>query len=78
MHEELAPDLVLVDMNLYDMNGLDVIRVLGKTACPPRIVAMSGWGLPVFDMAILLGADKLLEKPFAIQELLDIVPLKAA
>lgn len=78
MHDELGFDLVLVDMKLPDLDGLSVIQALGKALCPPRIVAMSGWGQSLLDKAEVLGAEMLLEKPFGIQKLLDFVAAKAA
>ena len=41
---ELAPDLILLDLVLPDMSGVDVLREL-RTAVPsPKVLFLSGWG----------------------------------
>ena len=41
---ELTPDLILLDLVLPDMSGVDVLREL-RTAVPsPKVLFLSGWG----------------------------------
>lgn len=78
MNGDLKPDLVFVDIKLPGLSGFEVIQKLQQGVHVPRIVAMAGMGRSVLDLAENLGADASLEKPFGIQELLDIVALQAA
>ena len=64
------PDLVLLDLGLPDMDGLDVIRAIRTRANTP-IVVLSARDAEHDKVAALdLGADDYLTKPFGINELL--------
>jgi two-component system KDP operon response regulator KdpE len=64
------PDLVLLDLGLPDLDGLEVIRELRQRASTP-IVVLSARGAEQVKVAALdLGADDYLTKPFGINELL--------
>jgi two-component system KDP operon response regulator KdpE len=64
------PDLILLDLGLPDMDGLEVARVIrGWSAVP--IIVLSARGLEKDKVAALdLGADDYVTKPFGMQELL--------
>lgn len=72
-HQEV--DLMLVDILMPDMDGLELIPLLRKTRPASKIIAMSGgsgeWDY--LDTATLLGANDTLKKPFSLQALLDAV-----
>ncbi|MBI2955531.1 MAG: response regulator transcription factor [Chloroflexi bacterium] len=64
------PDLILLDLGLPDMNGLEVIREIRAQASTP-IVVLSVRGAERDKVAALdLGADDYLTKPFGVDELL--------
>lgn len=64
------PDLILLDLGLPDMDGLDVIRQIRDRANTP-IVVLSVRGSEHDKVAALdLGADDYLTKPFGVDELL--------
>ena len=66
----VRPDLVLLDLGLPDMDGLDVIRVIRDRTSTP-IVVLSARGAEHDKVAALdLGADDYLTKPFGVNELL--------
>ncbi|MDE2167213.1 MAG: response regulator [Alphaproteobacteria bacterium] len=66
-HEK--PDLVVLDLGLPDMNGLDVIRALRAKSDVPVIV-LSARGDEQGKVAALdLGADDYVTKPFGMDEL---------
>jgi len=72
-HQEV--DLMLVDILMPDMDGLELIPLLRKTRPASKIIAMSG-GSGVWDYldtAKHLGANDTLRKPLGPQELLDAV-----
>ena len=64
------PDLVILDLGLPDMNGLDVIRALRAQSDVPVIV-LSVRGDEQGKVAALdLGADDYVTKPFGMDELI--------
>ena len=66
----LKPDLVLLDLGLPDVDGLDIIRKLRQSSNTP-IVVLSVRGAERDKVAALdLGADDYLTKPFGVDELL--------
>jgi len=73
--EDQAVDLILVDIFMPEMDGLEVILWLRESRCASKIIAITGRsGMKNFlDIAKYLGAHGTLMKPFSVQELLDAV-----
>jgi two-component system, OmpR family, KDP operon response regulator KdpE len=69
-YDRLHPDVILLDLGLPDMDGLDVIRsIRGRSSTP--IVVLSARGAERDKVAALdVGADDYLTKPFGVNELL--------
>ncbi len=69
------PDLVLIDILMPEMEGIETIREIRASNDNAKIVAMSGGGgirsEDLLRMASSLGADMTLAKPFTAEELLD-------
>ncbi len=66
----LHPDLILLDLGLPDMDGMEVIRDVRSRDNTP-IVVLSVRGAEADKVAALdLGADDYLSKPFGVDELL--------
>lgn len=66
----LRPDLILLDLGLPDMDGMEVIRAVRSRDNTP-IVVLSVRGAESDKVAALdLGADDYLSKPFGVDELL--------
>ena len=66
----VRPDVILLDLGLPDMDGLDVIRAI-RARMPIPIVVLSARGAEHEKVAALdLGADDYLTKPFGVNELL--------
>jgi DNA-binding response OmpR family regulator len=64
-------DVVLTDLFMPEMDGIEVITALRKQFPGVRIVAMSGRsGVDYLSVARELGAANTLRKPFEIDELL--------
>ena len=72
-HQEV--DLILVDIFMPDMDGLEVIQLLRKTRPASKIIAITGkpGATNNLDIAKHLGAHDTLLKPFSLQELQDAV-----
>ena len=75
MFTEWQPDIVLVDMFMPVMDGLELIRALRGLSTSVGIVAMSGvWQRSgVMDQALALGATRALLKPVGIDVLLQTI-----
>jgi len=73
---ESGADLVLTDIKMAGMSGIELILQLRAQAPALPIVAMSGvgpWDLETLRDAHLLGAVGILQKPFMREELLTAV-----
>jgi CheY-like chemotaxis protein len=76
-YQDAAPDLVLCDLFLPEMDGLDVLKELRCFDPSVKIVAMSGGGGLVkgdhLSMALAFGALAVLAKPFGYSTLMEAV-----
>ena len=61
---ELNPQLILLDIELPDGNGLDLMDDLCRVTPRPAVVVMTGHGADYAEQAIDSGADDFLNKPF--------------
>jgi two-component system, OmpR family, KDP operon response regulator KdpE len=64
------PDLVMLDLGLPDMDGIEVTRRLREWTHVPIIIISARGHEPDKVLALDLGADDYLTKPFGVQELL--------
>lgn len=61
---EKAPDIVLLDLNLPDMSGMDILRVINEQELDIYVIVMTANGSVNFAVeAMRLGAYDFLEKP---------------
>jgi len=70
LFEKENPDLVLLDIMLPELNGIEVLRRIRKTSSIP-VIMVTAKG-EVYDKVngLMTGADDYISKPFAIEELL--------
>ena len=70
-------DLVITDIFMPGMDGIEFLVHIRNTFPDARVLAMSGGGLLSRDQALsdaaLLGADQILQKPFSRDEVLEAV-----
>jgi CheY-like chemotaxis protein len=78
--ETFAFDVVMVDIVMPDINGLDVIKMVREGAADVAIVAMSGYAFDggssdrdYFHLAQKFGANHCLQKPFKPRDLIDAI-----
>ncbi len=67
---EVAPDLVILDLMLPVLDGLEVARRIRKTSNTPIIILTAKDGIQDKVEGLDSGADDYLIKPFSIEELL--------
>jgi CheY-like chemotaxis protein len=71
---QLKPSLVITDIFMPEVEGLEAIRAIRDEAPDTPIVAISGEGHPTYLRAAQgFGAFAALEKPFEVDELLRVV-----
>ncbi len=68
---EASPDLILLDVMLPKMNGLDVCREIRKAGNPVPIIMLTARGQEIDKvLGLKLGADDYITKPFGFLELM--------
>ena len=67
---EVEHDVIVLDLGLPDIGGLDVIRAVRAYATTPILVLSARTGISDKVAALDLGADDYVTKPFSIEELL--------
>ncbi len=66
-------DLVITDLEMPEMNGLEVILELTRAFRDVKVIAMSGRAAHELSMAKLLGARQTIVKPFDLPTFLQAV-----
>ncbi len=80
MYRQYKADLIVTDLAMPIMNGLDFISEVTRNFSNVRIIAMTG--MPEWDSSLaeakLLGARETLRKPFTLEKLLNMVRCELA
>jgi two-component system response regulator RegA len=70
---ERSPDLVLVDLRMPGIGGLDVVQELREIDSSMKIVVLTGYGsIPTAISAMKRGADHYLSKPADADQILTV------
>jgi two-component system KDP operon response regulator KdpE len=69
-YDRVHPDVILLDLGLPDIDGLDIIRAIRERASTPIVVLSARVAEQEKVAALELGADDYLTKPFGVNELL--------
>lgn len=64
------PDVVVLDLGLPDLDGMDVLRAVRGWSTVPVVVLSARQGTPAKIAALDAGADDYVTKPFGMDELL--------
>ncbi len=74
LFRQAGADLVITDLVMPEIEGLEVVRQLRNAHSPVNVIAISGGGLApaaiYLEAARLLGAARVLHKPFTTSVLL--------
>ncbi|MCR4583030.1 MAG: response regulator [Prevotella sp.] len=74
LNEEEKPDLILMDIRMPEMNGLDATRIIKEVNSNTPVIALSAYA---FDENIReakeAGCDEFMAKPFRVENLIDTV-----
>ena len=72
--EDDRPDMILMDIRMPDMNGLDATRIIKEVNHDIPIVALSAYAFEEnIREAKAAGCDEFMAKPFRVEDLLDVV-----
>lgn len=66
--KEETPDLILLDLNLPDMDGLDIMREIRKTDTVPIVIVTARDAEIERLIGLELGSDDYISKPFSPRE----------
>lgn len=71
---ENEPDLVMLDFNLPQMTGLDVLQQMAQESLKTPVVLMTGYGSELSAIeAFRLGAKDYIIKPFTVDEIVETI-----
>ena len=75
LYRHRPTDLVITDIVMPEMNGLDMLLALTREFLDAKVIAISGAGEEknALDVAKLLGARQTFQKPFSLPHLLGAV-----
>jgi len=75
LYRQRPTNLVITDILMPEMNGLDMLLELTREFLDAKVIAISGAGVEkhVLDVAKLLGARQTFQKPFSMPHLLGAV-----
>ncbi len=68
--EKVFPDLVILDMKLPDISGLNVLKVCKECSPKTKVIVNTGYvDQHLIDESERLGRDAFLQKPFNLERL---------
>ena len=74
MNEDEHPDMILMDIRMPEMNGLDATRIIKEVSTETTVVALSPYAFEenIRD-AKAAGCDDFMAKPFKVENLIEMV-----
>ena len=74
MNEDEKPDLILMDIRMPEMNGLDATRIIKEVNQATPVIALSAFAFEEnIKEAKAAGCDDFMAKPFRVEDLIEIV-----
>ena len=74
LNEKEHPDLILMDIRMPEMNGLDATRIIKEVNPSTPVIALSAFAFPEsINEAIEAGCSEFLAKPFRVEELISTI-----
>lgn len=74
MNEDEKPDLILMDIRMPEMNGLDATRIIKEVNSDTPIIALSAYAFDTnIKEAKMAGCDEFMTKPIQIKDLTDMI-----
>ena len=74
INEEEHPDLILMDIRMPEMNGLDATRIIKEVSGETPVIALSAYAFEEnIREAKQAGCDEFMAKPFKVENLIEMV-----
>ena len=74
LNEDEHPDLILMDIRMPEMNGLDATRIIKEVSSSTPVVALSAYAFEEnIREAKEAGCDEFMAKPFKVENLIEVV-----
>ena len=74
LNEDENPDLILMDIRMPEMNGLDATRIIKEINHNTPVIALSAYAFEEnIREAKLAGCDEFMSKPFRVENLIEVV-----
>jgi len=74
LYEEVKPDLVIMDITMPNLNGIEALRIIKENDPDAKVVMCSAMGQEAMVMeAIKLGALDFIVKPFKAERIVQTV-----
>ena len=74
LNEDERPDLILMDIRMPEMNGLDATRIIKEINHNTPIIALSAYAFEEnIREAKMAGCDEFMAKPFRVENLIEVV-----
>ena len=74
MNEDEHPDMILMDIRMPEMNGLDATRIIKEVNSETPVVALSAYAFEEnIREAKAAGCDEFMAKPFKVENLIEMV-----
>ena len=74
INEDEKPDLILMDIRMPEMNGLDATRIIKEVSTDTPVIALSAYAFEEnIREARAAGCDDFMAKPFKVENLIEIV-----
>jgi len=69
LYRKFKPELIVVDIKMPDMNGVDVTREILKLNPKAVVIAVTAYRHEFEEKILAAGAKEVLEKPFNVEDL---------
>ena len=74
INEDEKPDLILMDIRMPEMNGLDATRIIKEVSSSTPVIALSAYAFEEnIREAKAAGCDEFMAKPFKVENLIEVV-----
>lgn len=74
LNEDEKPDLILMDIRMPGMNGLDATRIIKEVSNDTPVIALSAYAFDEnIKEAMAAGCDAFMAKPFRVEDLIEVV-----